>query len=125
MACLAVDMRVSAFDFGIGNIGMTAFAGLVSGEFERVRSDLTDGRGTIVSVLPEGFGNDVAADHQKNKERYHKKSRKPEKMSGVFKTAHEGAISQQRAPKGESVTSDVIWHTLGSLQASDPERGCM
>ena len=68
MAGFAVDVGVFALRFHIQNVGVTGFAGLMSGKFDGMRGDLADSGAAIVPVLAKALWNDVVARHQEHQE---------------------------------------------------------
>ncbi len=89
VAGFAVDAGVFAFGLGVLDVGVAIDAGLVAGEGDWVRGDLSDGRGSIMAVLAEGFRNYVVAHDEKNKEGDDEESGKAEEMSCIFEEIHE------------------------------------
>jgi hypothetical protein len=86
-----------ALGFGIGNIRVAALARLVPGKLHRVLSNFADRRSAIMSILPEGLWNHVAAHHKKHQESDYKEPRKPEKMSCIL---HEALSPYSQRRKG-------------------------
>jgi len=64
VAGFTVDVGVNAFRFGVGDIGMAAFAGLVAGVSNGARGDFADGVTTVGAIAPETLRNEGAAKDQ-------------------------------------------------------------
>ena len=93
-------VNVSVFPLGLGGdfVGVAGLAGIVTGEFHRMRCDFGHGRGPIVAVLPEGFGDDVSAyapEHQKSD---NEEACKSKKMSSILEKVHPGQTSRDGKP---------------------------
>ena len=78
MARFAVHMRVLAFDLHIEDIGVTRFAGLMSGKLHRAGRYLADRSTAIVSILPEARWNHVVSNDEKDDEGENEESREAE-----------------------------------------------
>jgi hypothetical protein len=68
----------------VQHITVTCLTSLVSSEVELPRSDFTDRGGSVVPILPEAFGNNVAANSPERQECDYKKSCKSKEMCCVF-----------------------------------------
>jgi len=78
MARFAVHMRVLAFDLHIEDIGVTRFAGLMSGKLHRAGRYLADRSTAIVSILPEARWNHVVSNDENDDEGENEESREAE-----------------------------------------------
>jgi len=89
VAGLAVHLRVFACAFGLGHIGVTGLAGLVSGKADGMSSDLADGGAAVVSVLAEAARHEKSSNNKKRQGPDSKQARKAEEMSCISKNAHD------------------------------------
>jgi hypothetical protein len=78
MARLAAHFRVLAFALHIENVGVTRFAGLMSGKLHRAGCNLADRSTAIVSILPEARRDHVMSNDEKNDEGENEESREAE-----------------------------------------------
>ena len=88
VAGFTVDVGVNAFGFGVGDIGMAAFAGLVAGVSKGTRRDLADGVTTVVTIAPETFRNEGAAKDQEEDQTQDENTGHTEQVGDVLKLNH-------------------------------------
>lgn len=75
VAGFAVHMRMFARALGLGDIGVTCFAGLVSGKMLRPSCNLGNRRTPVMSVFPEAPWNHKASEHKERQGSDHKEQR--------------------------------------------------
>jgi hypothetical protein len=68
MASFAIHMRVFAVLFCVQNVGVAAFASLMTGKLHRAGCHLTDGCTAIMPVLSKTLWDNVVPHHQKHQE---------------------------------------------------------
>ena len=88
VAGFAVDAGVLALALRFLNVGVAVAAGLVAGEDDGTGGDLIDGGGAIVTVLTEAFGNDKAANDEKDEKSDDEESQKAKEMTSIFEEVH-------------------------------------
>lgn len=67
VAGFAIDVRVLAGTFGLGDVGVAGFAGLMAGEVSGVGGDFGNGVAAVVSELAEAVRDDGGAQHEEEK----------------------------------------------------------
>jgi hypothetical protein len=78
VAGLAVYVRVLAGFLGVRDIGVAGLACLMAGKLCGVSGDVTERGPAVVAILPESFGDNVVAHHEKRQECEDEEPRKPE-----------------------------------------------
>src|ERR1017187_8945597 len=85
---LARHMRMYALAFHVEHVGVTAFTCLVSGEYDRLGSDVGDGRGPVMTILSKGLGNKDRAQDQEQDDADGEDRRHAEKVPCILKICH-------------------------------------
>ena len=88
VAGLAIDLGVDTVSFGVGYIGVTALAGLVTGVGERTRSDLRQGFTPVVPVPAKAFREESAAQDNKENQAGKENRGHAKQMRDVFERNH-------------------------------------
>jgi len=68
MAGLAIHVSMLAFTLCIENVSVAGLAGFMAGKFDRTCRNLGNRISTIVTVLAEAFGDNVAPNDKKDNE---------------------------------------------------------
>ena len=84
VAGLAVDLSVDTVSFGVGYIGVTALADLVTGIGDRARSDLRQGVAPVVTVLAKTLREESAAQDDKENQANEENRGHAKQMRDVF-----------------------------------------
>ncbi len=92
VAGFAVHVRVHATGFGLGDVAVAGFAGLVAGEVQRPVSDFGDSRAAVMSVLPKAVRDHHRADHQKDERSGQVDACQTEKMSRIPEDAQSRSL---------------------------------
>lgn len=88
VAGLTVDLNVSTVSFAVGHVGVTALAGLVTGVGDRARGDFRQGVAPIVTVLAKTFGEESAAQDDKENQANEENRGHAKQMRDVFERNH-------------------------------------
>ena len=84
VACLAVDRSVDTVSFGVGDVGVTALADLVTGIGDRARSDLRQGVAPVMTVLAKTLREESAAQDDKENQANEENRGHAKQMRDVF-----------------------------------------
>ena len=94
MTGFAVYLRMHSGFFGIQDVGMTGFAGLMPGEVDWTCGDFANGGGTIVSQLPEGTRNDKATDRPEDEKCDDKEGREAKQVARILERIHPASLPE-------------------------------
>jgi hypothetical protein len=78
VASFAVYMRMFSLALLVNNVGVTGFAGIVSGIPHRVGGDFANGCAPVVAILPKALWHYVMSHHKKHHKGEDEEPRKPE-----------------------------------------------
>jgi hypothetical protein len=88
VARFAVYARMDAFRFGFRDIGMTRFAGLVTGVSDWTRTNFGERVTAIVAVDPEALGEEDPTKTEEEEDAEKEDARHPEEMGNIPKFEH-------------------------------------
>lgn len=115
VAGFAVDVGVHPRGFGLRDIGMAGFAGLMTGEVEGFGRDFCDGCAAVVPVLSEAVRDDRGANDYEGQRAGEIDSGQTEEMSRIPKDTHEDSFLQ-RGPRGTAaeavLTASILWESF-------------